>query len=689
MQRGVAKFPSVRSTAKCCAIALCIFASVRFHELPAQDVSNQPEYSAGERDHWAYFPINRNLKPPQFDAARDKVESPIDAFVLMSLDEVGLAMSRSADRVSLIRRLSFDLWGLPPSPDDVQRFAADDSPDAYARLVDRMLADPRYGERWAQHWLDVVRFAESEGFEYDRHHAGAWRFRDYVIGSLNADKPFDQFAREQIAGDELASKSNGPSPIDAGSQELLIAAGFHRLAPVRRNAGNSEVAFSRNEVLTQMTDMIGTAFLGMTVGCARCHDHMFDAIRQQDYYQLQAFLAATHEDDIVLASTQEQAEWERQTKKAQAEVDRIKEALPAASGEREAQLLEQLSLAQDKLPRPLASITTVRHDATQRSAIHLLGRGDESRKGLQVGMRSLGVLLPNRTTALNAEMDAPRTKLAEWVTAPDNPLTARVIANRIWQFHFGTGLVETANDFGLNGALPSHPELLNFLASELLRNEWRLKPLHRLILLSQTYRQSSQSASDHPARSSDPDNKLLWHFQRRRLAAEEIRDSMLAAAGRLRTELHGESVMVPVEQDLVNQLYKPSQWQVTLQTKQHDRRSIYLIAKRNLRLPFLEVFDQPDLQTSCSRRERSTHAPQALEMLNGRLSNELADAFAERIRDAVADSRPEQIRLAFQLAVGRKPTSTESRLADKFLQSQPLSEFTLALFNLNSFLYVE
>jgi hypothetical protein len=655
----------------------------------AQDVSNQPEYSDDERDHWVYKPIDRNLRPPQIDGAAELIESPVDAFVLKQLRVSKLMPSALAERVVLIRRLSFDLWGLPPSTDDVQSFLNDAAPNAYEKLVDRMLADPRHGEQWAQHWLDVVRFAESEGFEYDRHLAGIWRYRDYVIRSLNADKPYDQFTLEQLAGDELVEHASDSTLGNPQSKELLVAAGFHRLGPVRRNAGNTDVAFSRNEVLTQMTDMIGTAFLGLTVGCARCHDHMFDAIRQQDYYQLQAFLGATHENNIVMATAQEQADWEKKTKVAQAEVTRIKAAVKTATGEREFELIKELYAAQDKLPTPLPTISSVKNDEKQRGNIHLLTRGDESKKGRHVGMRSLGILLPNRAAALKGDTKSPRTKLANWIVDDHNPLTARVIVNRIWQFHFGIGLVHTANDFGLNGSPPSHPQLLDFLASELIRNGWCLKPIHRIILLSRTYQQSSRAVRDHSGHRIDPDNRLLWRFRRRRLDAEEIRDAMLATAGNLRTELHGASVMVPVEQELINLLYKPTQWKVTTQSKQHYRRSIYLVAKRNLRLPFLEVFDQPDLQTSCSRREQSTHAPQALEMLNGRLSNELAGVFAERIRDAAGDSIDRQVQFAFQNAIGRNPTQKESSLAKEFLQAQPLSEFALAMFNLNAFLYVD
>ncbi|HEX5446905.1 MAG TPA: DUF1549 and DUF1553 domain-containing protein, partial [Pirellulales bacterium] len=519
----------------------------------------------------------------------------------------------------------------------------------------------------------------TEGFEYDNYLPGAWRYRDYVIDSLNADKPYDQFVREQVAGDELAR----------GDPTLQIAAGFYRLGPVRRNAGNQEVAGSRNEVLTEMTNTIGSVFLGLTVGCARCHDHMYDAIRQKDYYRLEAFLAATHERNIPLADAEQVAAWQSRTGAVKAEIKKLGKSLAAASGDTRAEITARLKELDAELPPPLPTICTVEDRAAERTAIHVLQRGNWDQPTETVGMRVLGVLLPEGAAELPPNTPDARTRLAHWLTSPENPLTARVMVNRVWQGHFGSGIVSTPNDFGVNGDPPSHPELLDWLANRLVAGGWRLKPLHRLIVLSNTYRQSARSAEATPAAALDPNNRLLWRFQRRRLAAEEIRDAMLAIAGKLNLKAGGPSVVTPVEADLVDLLYKPSQWSVTPDRGEHFRRSIYLLAKRNLRLPFMEVFDQPDAQTSCALRESSTHAPQALELLNGTLANELADALAERLlREAGADAS-RQIELAFRLIAGRRPSETEAGRALAFVRSEPLREFALAMLNLNAFLYVD
>lgn len=646
-------------------------------------------YSPQEREHWSFLP-RQQADPPTFvdPADRDWPRGPIDAFVLARQRARDLRPAPEADRVALARRLFFQVTGLPPAPDEIEAFVNDPAPDAYERLVDRLLASPRYGEQWGQHWLDVVRYAETEGFEYDRHRPGAWRYRDYVIGSLNADKPYDQFVAEQLAGDELR-------PDD---REALVAAGFHRLGPVRRNAGNAAVAFSRNEVLTERTNAVGAAFLALTVGCARCHDHMFDPIRQTDYYRLQAFLSASFEDDLVLASEELKRDWEARNKASEEEIAKIKKQLKPdddkpVTGQEEERLLAELQAAQDRAPAPLPAISTVRNDPSRRTPIHLLVRGDPEQKGQRLTMRVPGVLLPASRPGggegFPDDASHPKAHLAEWITDRENPLTARVIVNRLWQSHFGIGLVATANDFGLNGDPPSHPELLDYLAGCLIEHDWQLKPIHRMILSSSTYRQASQSPLSDRAMQFDPANRLLWHFPRRRLAAEELRDAMLAVSGTLNLTAGGPSVIVPVEQELVDLLYKPSQWQVTADQAQHLRRSVYLVAKRNLRLPFLEVFDQPDLQTSCARRESSTHAPQSLELLNGDLSNMLAERFAARLRREAGGSPDEVVALAFALATGRPPSERERAVAVRFLAEQPLREFALAMFNLNAFLYVQ
>jgi hypothetical protein len=647
--------------------------------LPCGAIQSE-EYTAEERGHWSLQPRTTPLPPALADRAdQDWIRNPVDAFVLQRLRAAGLRPAEQAESPPVVRRLYLHLTGLPPTPEEVASFLDDDSPDAYERLVDRLLANPHYGEHWGQHWLDVVRFAETEGFEYDRDRAGAWRYRDYVVRSCNADKPYDRFITEQLAGDEL----------DQSDEDALIAAGFYRLGPVRRNAGNTDVAFSRNEVLTEMTDSVGLVFLGLTVGCARCHDHMFDPVRQKDYYRLQAFLAATQENDIQLGAEADIKAWNALNSEVQAEIKKLREALNDSGGTNREQLVAKLRAAEKRVPAPLPTISSVKNDVSNRTLIHVLERGLTERRHEQVGPRLLGVLLPDEVPEFPPDVSKPKLTLARWITEPTHPLTARVIANRLWQFHFGRGLVHTPNDFGLNGGGPSHPELLDFLANELVSAGWQLKPLHRLILTSAAYRQASFAEDDVMARQMDPNNRLLWRFNRRRLTAEQLRDTMLKVSGRIDLRFGGPSILPPVEQELIDLLYAPDQWKVTADPRQHDRRSIYLIAKRNLRLPYLEVFDQPDLQISCSRRESSTHAPQSLELLNGRLANELAAAFAERLIHEVGSDASRQVDRAFELAVGRLPSVQEAERSLRFLATQPLKEFALAMFNINSFLYID
>ncbi|MCA9059236.1 MAG: PSD1 domain-containing protein, partial [Planctomycetaceae bacterium] len=513
------------------------------------------------KQHWSFQPLRQVQSSGNFP-------NPIDDFIAERLRSAGLSMSPPADAVTLVRRMYLDLHGLPPTPEQlrdwVQRLSDTHHGDASTgksasgaavpfteiresavrELIDELLSSERYGERWAQHWLDVVRFAETEGFEYDRHLPEAWRFRDYVIDSLNSDKPFDQFVREQIAGDELR-------PNDV---EYQTAAIFHRLGAVRRNAGNPEIALSRNEVLTERTNIIGEAFLGLTVGCARCHNHKLEPISQKDYYQLQAYLAATEEYNIPLAPPEEQEAWEKQAASINARIAALKKELATLSEEQKAEHQKKiLAVATEQTPPP-ATIPSIRNEFQTRTDIHVLRRGVWEHKGVAVGPRPLSVLTPNSTPELSADIAAPRTELAAWLTDAEHPLTSRVIVNRIWQYHFGTGLVATANDFGTHGARPSHPELLDWLAKSLVDNGWRLKPLHRLIVLSNTYRQSTRPANDDVV-TADPSNRLLSHFNRRRLSGEEIRDAMLAATGRLNRKVHGPSVITPVEPAMVELLY--------------------------------------------------------------------------------------------------------------------------------------
>ncbi len=628
------------------------------------------------REFWSLKPI---VDPslPKIDNTSWPLNS-VDYFILSKLEQASLQPADETDRADWLRRVHYDLGGLPPTVEQMDEFVVDQSPDAYERLVDRLLASPRYGERWGQHWLDVVRFAETEGFEYDRTIPDAWRFRDYVVQALNDGIGFDEFLLEQIAGDE----------INAENRRLKIAAGFHRLGAVRRNAGNQEVSGSRNEVLTERTDIVGSALLGMTVGCARCHDHKFDPISQNDYYSLQAYFAASHEHDLPYIENDNVEHWKKETSRVQKEIDRLTKILSNQGGEEEKATIAKIRALEKELPEPIPLVSSVRNDFENQTPIHVLKRGEWSMPLDQVWPNPPTVLQLNSSSISSANDSMPRTALARWLVDQQNPLTARVIVNRLWQYHFGRGIVPSPNDFGRNGRPPSHPELLDHLASRLIQNDWQLKQIHRMILLSRTYRQSSSTLKATEYRELDPENALLWRFNRRRLSAEEIRDSMLFLSGELNSGIGGQSIMLPVDEQLVKQLYKPSQWKVTEEHAQQARRSIYLIAKRNLRLPFMEAFDQPTLQSSCANRETSTHAPQALELLNGPISNELADHFSARLTTLAPGNWEKQIELAFRMATGRVPTDDERRLSMSFLKSGAHREFALAIFNINAFLYV-
>jgi hypothetical protein len=678
-------------------IKLLVFVVMLVSLALASEITPLGTYTQRERGHWAFV---KRAAPavPAFSLTSDKAwtKNPIDAFILQRLQKEKLRHSPRAERATLIRRVYFDMIGLPPSPREVADFLTVKSPDAWQKLVEKLLASPQYGERWGQHWLDVVRFAETDGFEYDTHRRDAWRYRDYVIRSFNNDKPYDRFVTEQLAGDEL---SFGPETRREERDEALIASGFNRLGPLRKNAGNQEVASSRNEVLTEMTNAVGAALLGVTLGCARCHNHKFDPIRQSDYYRVQAYFASAYEKDVVKATPEEQVAWKARVEPIEREMKTVTTAMKRLQGKEDAASLDmketltrKLEALQEKMPEPLPALHSVAALPEKKSPIHLLARGDYNSKGDRVGMRPLGVLLPEGSPELPETTEKPRTELARWIVDPENPLTARVLVNRIWQYHFGKGIVATPNDFGRMGGRPSHPELLDYLANEFVSHGFSIKHIHRLILNSNTYQQSSKPPSDAElkalATEKDPENKFFWRFNRRRLEAEQIRDAILAVAGTLNRTEGGPSVMIPLDPGLVKTLYKPSQWAPAKDPAEHTRRSIYLIAKRNLRLPFMEAFDAPDLQVSCPARESSTHAPQALELLNGSFANEQAEAFARRLEAEAGPNLRKQIDLGYRLVTGRPARPGEIQAAREFLKTQPKREFALTLLNLNSFLYV-
>ena len=684
----------------------------------AAEKYEDPELTPKDRAHWAYkSPVRPAV--PKITNHRSQITNQIDAFIRARLEKQGLKPSPEADKLTLIRRVTLDLTGLPPAPEEVDAFLKDSSPDAYEKVVDRLLASPHFGERWATHWLDVVRFAESNGYELDKERPHAWRYRDYVVKSFNDDKPYDQFVREQIAGDELAGEDAKAKP------ELLIATGMHRCGPVHVVSGNLDTAMIRQEVMTEMVNGVGAAFLGLTFACCRCHDHKFDALSAGDYYRLQAFFGPTEYADVDFATEAELAAYKKKAdelnkkiapikkeiaaldapvraKLVQAKRDRLEPkfrealdtpaarrtagqktlaenakslinvrwdevlgAMPADDLKKRTALRAQLHELEAQLPAPTAEAWAIQN-AEKPDKTFVLKRGDPHRKAIEVQPA-----YPRVITSAKEPPPKSRLDLAEWLTKPDHPLTARVIVNRLWHYHFGRGIVATPNDFGVRGEAPTHPELLDWLACELVGKKWSLKHIHRLIVTSATYKQSA--TADHGAKV-DSENKLLWKMPRRRLEAEAIRDSILAAAGTLNRAVGGPSVKVPLEPEVYDLIFTEGEpdglWPVTPDVRQHTRRSIYLFNKRNVRQPMLEAFDQPDTLNSCADRPVSTFAPQALILMNSPFVLSQAKALAVTIAKEAGRDPDKQLNALYRRAVGRLPSATERELAVEFLKEQ-------------------
>jgi hypothetical protein len=683
-----------------------------------------------QRNYWAF----RKPSRPQIPNVKNRswVRTPIDAFILAKLEEKGLQPSPRADRRTLIRRVTFDLTGQPPSPEEINAFVADKSPDAYRKVVKRLLASPRYGERWAQHWLDVVRFGETNGFELDAEREQSWRYRDYVVKSLNDDKPYDRFITEQIAGDEL----------DPNSFEMRVATGFLRAGPQHVVAGNQDLAVNRQEWLTEVMFGVGNGIMGLTVGCARCHDHKFDPIPQADFYRLQAFFAASDNYDFKRPTKDEEQAYGEAVKahgeKLKPILDEIaaiekpyREKLTAAKRaklepqfanaltreerlrsdeekrlakeaqnmleikwnelvasispedrEKRAALRRRMHNIELYAPDPLPKALAVADTLNPIPQMNILKGGDPHRLGDAVQPR-----FPSVTLSLDASPEAEikpvqiggfkstgrRLALARWLTGPDNPLTARVMVNRLWHYHFGRGIVATPNDFGRNGRQPTHPELLDWLAVEFSQSQsWSLKRMTEMMVLSNAYQQSS--SIDGSKANVDPDNKLLWRMNRQRLDAEEIRDAILAVNGSLTEQLGGPSIKVPLEPEVYDTIfteYEPDNlWPVHPDPRQHTRRSLYLIRKRNVRLPLLVAFDAPDLMAVCGARQISVHALQSLTLMNSEFMLRQSRAMAERLfKEAGADERSMISRL-YELTLARGPRPDELRLTQNFLKGQ-------------------
>ena len=711
----------------------------------------EPAITSADREHWAFRPLTRPELPVVKEA--DWCRTPVDRFILAKLEARGLVPLPMADRRTLIRRVTFDLTGLPPTPAQIAEFVNDRSPEAYETLLDRLLSSQAYGERWAQHWLDLVRFAETDGFEHDFERPNAWRYRDWVIQALNADMPYDEFIRLQLAGDELL-------PDDA---QAAIATGFLLCGPDMPDINLIEER--RHNFLNDMTGTVGSVLLGLQVGCAQCHDHKFDPISQLDFYRMRAFFdpadifkdhplpkppgtieppetgpgARLKELAADIQTLEESARKRLKTENPDLQPT-PQDILQALSDDERTQhetaSAEIKELRKTYKPPEVPLGRTVNERRADLKPSHLCIRGDFRREGAEVVPAFLRIANPEGRAIANADARAStsrrRTQLAEWVTRPDLPLATRVIVNRIWQYHFGRGLVETPSDFGKMGSEPTHPQLLDWLATEFPRQGWSLKKLHRLLLSSDVYRQASRPASPDwsaeqqgsalqnwkAARQVDPENRLLARMSRHRLEGEAIRDAMLAAADRLSPRRGGPGVRPPLPAEVAATLLK-NQWNVSPDGIDHRRRSIYLFVRRNLRYPLFEAFDRPDTNASCPRRNRSTIAPQALILLNSEFSLAAARDLAGFVLWHAGKAAKDQVHLGYERVLGRAPTAAEFAAGWQFLADQSaklkqsnrpvtelalpattpdgtdpygaaaLTDFCLALFNLNEFVYVD
>ena len=632
------------------------------------------------------------------------LSNPIDSFVLAKLQQNGLKPVAKASKLALVRRLYFDLHGLPPTPDQVNDFLNDSSPEAYAKLVDKVLGSPRYGERWGRNWLDVVRYADTGGYETDVLYSNAWRYRDYVIRCFNEDKPYTEFVKEQIAADEIWPDNldlNGAYEVPKDKVTNLnrrLGTGLYTVGPMA-----VEYTFFgdqyRAEWQAEAVETTSAAFLGLTMGCARCHDHKFDPLTQRDYYRLAAVFAGSEDREIPIVSQMGVYEYTRYGTRLVI-ADQIKEKLMALDGRKGAKrdrtssnlaasnkderetLLRQLGEAYLKAPVMFPKANVLAHSEMVPDS-HILLRGEFKQKGEKV--------TPGFPAALGdgsaVDITQRRKALAEWLTSANHPLLARVMVNRIWQGHFGRGLVATSNDFGRQGDAPTHPELLDWLASEFAANGYSMKAMHRLILLSNTYQMSSEPNSANL--TVDADNRFLWRMNRRRLQAEELRDSILASSGALNPKMAGPPVAVPLSQEEMAGMRDPTQWPVHPDVTEHDRRSVYLYVKRSFRLPMFEAFDQPDAVASCARRESSTVAPQALTLMNSDFMMKQAAKLAERLQKEHGSDQISMIEAGSRIVFGRAPSSAESNRATTFLARNDLAALCLLWFNTNEYLYVD
>jgi hypothetical protein len=643
----------------------------------SKEVSGAPEHPIP----WSFRAIAAPVPPGLNDDPW--ISNPIDAFILDGLRHHRLPIPSRATPLALLRRAYFDLIGLPPPPDVVEAFTRDRQPHAYARLIERLLASRQYGERWGRHWLDVVRYADTGGFENDYLYPSAWKYRDYVIRSLNANKPFDRFIEEQVSGDEL-----WPGDADATTATDLYCVG----PALEESAMTSNLL--EYEWLQDSADTTGAAFLGLTIGCARCHDHKYDPISQKDYYSFEAIFGASDRPFP-----------------ANVRIYRLK----GLNG-----LLSDGPLPPQYLNDPRCTVET--EDMTgfhlfhraEPMQVHRLYRGQVSTPREVVAPAAPAALTQKSETAFStAPAGRRRAALARWLTSPRNPLTARVLVNRVWAWHFGQGLVRTPNDFGNQGELATHPELLDWLARDFMSHRWDLKRLHRQIMLSSAY--CMASVAQGPGEQVDPENRFLWHFPRHRLEGEAIRDSMLADSGELNGKQFGPAIVPPLGAGELAGLFNPgAKWPATKDPSQYHRRSIYVLDRRTFVLPLFAAFDAPELMTSCPVRFQTIVPTQALTLMNSPLAREQSRAMARRLTKECGNDDGKIAARAFLLAFSRPIDAPETERATTFLKEraaalrassektkvpaegkdasprqEAVAELCLALFNANEFVFVD
>lgn len=712
------------------------------HEIEFEVEPGPPEVNEETKQFWSFQPV-QPVTPPTLTNGD---QNPIDAFVRAKLAEKDLQRSPPAKPRELIRRMYYDLLGLPPNPQDIERWAtaitAKDgqlNQDGIQQLIDHLLASPHYGEQWGRHWLDLVRYAETNSYERDGAKPFVWRYRDYVIQSFNDDKPYDQFIIEQLAGDEL------PEP----TADSIIATGYYRLGRWDDEPADPELAFYDD--IDDLVTTTSQTFLGLTVNCARCHDHKIDPIPQRDYYRMVAFFRNVNRygvrsnESVLEASVREidrpadpatyaaaLKRYENEVADAQRHLDRIEELIqddlqevekeefqyemnrvPIVAKRQGTVLTEKqvtqyrrqfdrLQRLQQNKPKGLASALCVTEDVSTIRPTHILARGNPHAPAEEVTPGFPAVLSPPEPTLPVVSDDATssgrRSVLAEWIASPANPLTARVMVNRIWQFHFGRGIVRTSSDFGFQGSPPTHPELLDWLAAKFVESGWSIKAMHRLIMSSATYQMSSRP--NEKAFAVDPVNDLFWRFDMRRLSAEEIRDSILWANGSLNSEkMFGPSIYTDIPDAVKAGQSRPGSGWGTSSPEDKVRRSIYIHVKRSLLDPLLESFDFADTDQTCPVRFVTTQPTQALGMLNSDFILQQASLFAEFLNEKAPDDAQRQVELALERVTQRPATEEQIRrgldLMEALQADQQLSQeearkyFCLVALNLNEFLYLD